>query len=442
MASDREVWYMVARSDRRRFLEALGSIGAAGLAGCLTGTDSGDGDDGGNGSDGSDGSDGGDGGDGDGNGGRTLKAGVLQPVTGPLAPVGGPVNDAGTLPAKQVNNADVDFEVDIQSEDTQTDPQAAISAAQALVDGGYPAISGTLSSAATLQVAQNVCIPNEIVQVTLGTAPSITTLEDNDLVYRTTASTSFMADAVAQVTTDNVGASSVSVLYVNDSYGQGVAEAFEEQFDGDVPASVPFESGQSSYTSQLTDALSSNPDALFIVAFTENGVQILKDFYADFSADTDILSSNGLYNPAISESVGHDISNITGVTSVAAGPSLDAFQSAYQNEYDTEPGQYTAHSYDATAVLLLANAAAGENDGASIRSAMREVANPDGQEVGAQNLAEGIEMAANGDAVNYQGAANEITFDDNGDVETAAFSIYRFTEDGSLELGETLTVGT
>lgn len=453
---------MVQKLHRRKVLATVGSVGLIGLAGCGggdgddggsdggdDGSDSGDGGDGsdGGGSDGgsSDGSDGGDDGGGtdNGNGGadRTIKVGVLHPLTGPLGSVGQPVRDAAELPATQVNNADTGFSVDVQIEDSQTDPQAAISAAQSLADADHPAISGPLSTAATLQVAQNVSIPNQMVHCTLGTAPVITTVDDNDFLFRTSGSDVFMSQAVAQIANEDVGASTASTLAINDSYGQSLADAFAEEFGGEVLAQVSFESGQASYTSKLTEALSDDPDALFVVAFTENGIKILRDFYADFDPETRILAASGLRNPALSESVDADLTNIVGATAIGDGPSLDYFTESYSDEYDSEPGQFTWQAYDATAVLLLANAAAGANDGASVRDQMREIANPGGEEVTAQNLVEGLEMAANGTEINYQGVTSDLTFDDNGDIESASYAKYRYTEDGALELGERINVG-
>ncbi|WP_323192618.1 ABC transporter substrate-binding protein [Halostella sp. PRR32] len=372
--------------------------------------------------------------------GNTIKVGVMQPLTGPLGSVGEPARDAAVLPAQQVNDADIEAEIDIQTEDTQTDPQAAVSAAQSLVDADYPAISGPLSTATTLQVLQNVCKPNQIAECTLATAPTITDVDDNDLLFRTSASDALMSQAVAQLANEGMDVSSISTFAINDSYGQSLANAFADAFDGNVLEQVSFESGQSSYTSKLTQALSGDPDALFIVAFTENGIKILRDFYSDFSSDTEILATSGIYNPAIPENVNADLTNITGVTSVGTGPSLDHFNQAFNDEYGSEPGQFTWQAYDATATLMLANAAADSNDGAAIKDNMRQIANPEGTEVTADNLAEGVEMAMNGDDINYQGVTSDITFDDNGDVESGTYSEYWFTSDGALETGDQISI--
>ena len=425
---------------RRHFISAIGAGGAVGLAGCLGDDNDGNGDE--NGTETSNGDENGtETGNGDENLDRTLRVGVVQPQTGALGAVGQPVTDAATLPVRQIERADTSLSVDLQTEDTQTEPQAAISAAQGLVDAGYPAISGPLSTATTLQIVENVTVPNEVVQCTLGTAPVISAIEDNDFLFRTSTSDEFMSQAIAQVATEKAQAETVSTLSINDAYGQSLAEAFAEAFEGEVLDQVAFDPEETSYTSQLSEALSDDPDALYVVAFTENGIQILRDFYADFDGETQILGSAGLRNPELGDNVDADLTNITGVDTIGAGPSVDYFTDLYEDEYDRETTQFTWQAYDATAVLLLANAAAGENDGASVRDQMREVASPNGESVGAENLVAGLEMAASGTEITYRGVATDVVFDENGDIESGSYVTYSYDESGALQLGERIDIG-
>jgi ABC-type branched-subunit amino acid transport system substrate-binding protein len=134
------------------------------------------------------------------------------------------------------------------------------------------------------------------------------------------------------------------------------------------------------------------------------------------------------------------MNNVWGTAPAAGGPSADRFAELYQEEWGSEPGVFNAHAYDAAAIVVLANAWAGENDGEAIRDAMREVANPDGTEVTANNLAEGLEMAAQGEAINYQGASSVCNFDDNGDMRAVSYDVNRY-QDGEIEVVETIDFG-
>ncbi|MFB6091299.1 MAG: ABC transporter substrate-binding protein, partial [Halobellus sp.] len=132
--------------------------------------------------------------------------------------------------------------------------------------------------------------------------------------------------------------------------------------------------------------------------------------------------------------VGNDMSNVTGTAPAAGGPNQEAFNSLFQEEYGSSPGVFTSQSYDSVAIQLLANAAAGANDGTAIRDQMRRIANPSGMTVTPDNIVEGVEAAANGDDVNYQGASSRTNFDKNGDPATAAYSIWEFAGGGTSQI--------
>jgi len=172
------------------------------------------------------------------------------------------------------------------------------------------------------------------------------------------------------------------------------------------------------------------PDLLTVVGYPEDGIQLFRDYYSSNSNDTDILIPDGLRDGDLPGQVGNAMSNITGTAPAAGGPKQEAYTSLYKDEYSEEPGVFSSQSYDSTAIGILANAAAGENSGPAIRDQMRNVANPGGMEVGPDNFVEGVEAAANGEDVNYQGASSSVNFDENGDPASAAYAIWEFEEGG------------
>ena len=171
------------------------------------------------------------------------------------------------------------------------------------------------------------------------------------------------------------------------------------------------------------------PDGLIVIGYPESGIQLFRDYYGAADGNEEILVSDGLRDPAMPGQVGNDMENVTGTAPAAGGPSQEAFNSLFEEEYDASPGVFTAQSYDSVAIQLLANAAAGENDGTAIRDQMRNVANPDGMEVTPDNLVAGIEAAANGENVNYQGASSVTNFNEAGDPASAAYNIWEFNAD-------------
>ena len=188
----------VDRLRRRRFLRMSGALGVAGLAGCssqeeLQGETDTPADDGSDGTDG-DGGDGdgdgdGDGEDGDGEEADPLPVGTVIPFSGDLADFGEPMLNAMRMAQEDINAAGgpLGREVDLLNEDSGTDSTQAVNAAEKLVNtNDARCIIGAVSSGVTISIANSVTIPNEILQITsASSSPTITTLDDNNLVWRT-----------------------------------------------------------------------------------------------------------------------------------------------------------------------------------------------------------------------------------------------------------------
>ncbi len=436
-------YHMAREIQRRDVLKGVGGVSAIGLAGCIT-------QDSGGGSTPTD--------DGSGEGTstatdepseskRTIKHSVLMPITGDLASLGKLIRDGGTLPVKQLRAAgDMPVKFDQTVEDTQTDPQAGIQAANALASAGYPSVTGPASSGVNLQVTQQVLIPNQMVGCSpSSTSPAVTDLQDNGFIFRTAPSDALQGQVMAQVASENLGNSSASVMYVNNDYGQALADSFATSFEnnhgGSVQTQVAFTKEKSSYTSELSSAMSDSPDMLVVIGYPASGIQIFRDYYADYSDQTDIMVTDGLKDSSLPGEVGNDMSNVYGTAPEASGPGVDAFNTLYQEEYGRAPGVFNSHAYDASAVCLLANAKAGANDGAAVRDNMRKVANPnDGLKVTPANLPEGLRAAANGDSVFYQGASSAVDFDQNGDMKAVTYSYFKFNTDveGNIETLDTV----
>ena len=186
---------------------------------------------------------------------------------------------------------------------------------------------------------------------------------------------------------------------------------------------------------------SQTPDVLVIIGYPASGIQIFRDYYSTYSPeDVDIVVPDGLQSADMQRQIGNPMNNVTGTAPTAGGPNREAFAQMFRDAGYGSPGVFTPHTFDAVAILILANVAAGENSGPAIRSQMRRVANGPGMEVGPGNLVEGVEAAARGENINYQGASSPTNFDERGDPAAATYEIWRFapeTESG-IETVETV----
>jgi ABC-type branched-subunit amino acid transport system substrate-binding protein len=398
------------RLSRRDVLKSVGVVGTAAIAGCS-------------------------GGGGGGSGSSTereIKQGFLLPLTGDLGALGTAMRDAGIMATDQVNDADIGITVDSQEEDTQTTVPDAISGANALVNSDYPMMVGGATS--NIEIGNEVFVPNEMVACSpSNTLPTLRTFEDDDFFFRTTPGDRYQGFAMAQAAAERLdGIETAATTYINDDYGQLLSQwftrHFEEGFGGSVQQQVVHDPTESSYSSVLQTALQDDPDLFVVITYPQSGAQLFRDYYADFDTDRPIMLTDGTKSPTLPDEVGQDMSNAIGTFPAADGPAYDSFVSMYEEEYGNAAIAFTAQTYDASAVTLLANAAAGENDGPAVRDAMQSVANPGGTEVTIDNLAEGIEMAANGEEVQYSGASSAVDFDDQGDLQAGTYEIWEFDD--------------
>ena len=368
-----------------------------------------------------------------------VMVGVLMPVTGDLGDLGEPIQNAGALPGIQLEDEGVDYEINIRREDTETEPEVGIERAQALVDAGYPSITGAASSGVTIAVAQDIYFPEEVVGISpASTSPDITDMP-GDYLLRTCPTDALQGVVAAEFAFETQGLESASTFFLNNDYGQGLNDAFVENFEGlggEVYVESAFEAEQPSYDSELESVLADDPDLLYIVGYPDSGEQIFRDFYENHDPDdTVIMVADGMQSHDLPGDVDNPMENVLGTAPAADGPGRDTFDDLFEDEFGSSPGVFTANAYDATAVHMLAQLRAGELSGPAVSEQVREVANPGGEVVEPSTLADGLDMAADGEEIQYQGASSQVVFDENGDLGAGTFDLFEF---GSMD-GYTVT---
>jgi len=369
---------------------------------------------------------------------QEVKIGTLFAYTGPLKEFGPNFRKAAELAAKQM--AEAGLRIKLIHEDSETSAIPAINAAKKLVEvDKVIAIVGALASGVTIPVAESVAIPKGVIQISpASTSPLITYLpadKGRDFLFRTCPS-----DALQGVVAGKVAAElykTASILYVNNPYGQGLAEQFKRSFEkrgGKVLAMVPHdEKAAESYTAELRKALAGKPDVLCAFSYPEHGKVYLKEaieffkfrsfFFCDGTKSYDIIKAVG------AENLEGQMGTAPGS---AKGKAYDILVADYKIAYGTLPPlPYITNTYDATAVLGLAIYAAKVKGlpitPKNVRDQLRFVANPPGEVILPGEFKKAFELLAKGKDINYEGAAGSVDFDENGDVITP-IEIWKYTK--------------
>ena len=185
-----------------------------------------------------------------------LKIGFLADYSGALAEFGPAIQTGVDLAIKHINDAGgvLGQPVELVVGDSGLDPTQATEEARRLIEiEGVHAIVGPLASSITLAVSESVASPAGVPVISpSATSPQLTIAEDDDFLFRSTTSDAAQGPVLAQLAASQ-GLNSVGVLFINDPYGQGLAEAFANSWGGEVNL-VSIEDGQASYLAELQQA--------------------------------------------------------------------------------------------------------------------------------------------------------------------------------------------
>lgn len=372
---------------------------------------------------------------------ETVTLGTLMSLTGDLAAYGGPIQKATDLAAEQIN-AQGGFvggkQLALTHRNDQTNAQAGVDAAQKLVSiDRVPAFVGALASSVTLPVAGSVSAPNQVVQISpASTAAEITTFKDNGFLFRTVASDTLQGVVLADLAQER-GFNRVSVIYINNPYGAGLDKSFSEAFKekgGQIVASTAFEPNQASYRGELRELAKSGSEALVVVAYPENGINIVRQALEE-GFFTKFLFPDGMKAPEIIEAIGARFLNGTYGTAAEAKPGQEGtsrFARAYQARFgEVPPKPYMQEAYDAVFVLAMAIEKAGKATGPAIRDALSDILDPKGETVYAGEWQKARQLIKAGKKVRYEGASGLIAFDRNGDRSAATIGVWKI-ENGKI----------
>ncbi|WP_423996793.1 ABC transporter substrate-binding protein [Halorubrum trapanicum] len=413
-------------TDRRTLLKLTGGAGLVGLSGCLSTTDDGgdgengsDGDDGGDGSDGSDGSDGGDGSDGDdgGDSTETYEIGMVDSQTGSLSAFGERNQRGVNLALSRVNEIGIDGrDLDIVVEDSESENQGGIAAAQKLVNqDGVPFLIGAVGSGVSLAIYESVVEGTDVVQLSQNSTGL--NLTEFPGLLRMSPSGRSQSLALSNLISDD-GYDEVAITYVNNDYGQSLTDAFVDAYEGEVVYNTPHDQDQQSYSGVISEMNSSGADAwLFITYQAEFATMVNEVFSSGYEAQfygADSVSGDNVLENTPEGSI--DGMKIVVPSAPVEEENYQSFADAFESEYGRQPTSWAAYAYDCVINAALAIQAADEFTGEALQDTVRRVSGPEGEEVTSFEAASQILADGGGpDDVDYQGVSGPIDFDENGD---------------------------
>lgn len=372
-----------------------------------------------------------------------VNVGVIYPTS---IDWGLPIAETALWAASLINEAGgVDgCAVNMILRDDQNDARVGVDAARALVDlDGVQLLIGTVASGVTIPILTSVAAPAGVMQITCcSSSTRLTDIaasgESRGLWFRTFATSNVQAVVAAMVARDQ-GLNRITILYKNDDWGQDLARLAAAAFQGlgiEVAAQIAITDAQPSYRAEVTEALRSQPEGLYLALYPTEGTAVVREWLG-LGGSSRMIGSNSLKSEDFRANVGQQfLGDFIGVDSSA--PRVDSaagFVEAFTARFGRAPsGPGLPNSFDATAISLLAYHAAGRAaTGAEIAAQVARVTDPEGEVIPAtvEGFARAMEVLSGGGTVSYQGGTGAVGFDQYGDVSAPAVT-WTFDDAGAI----------
>ena len=348
-------------------------------------------------------------------------------MTGPIPDLNAPIAAAVDLAAANINAQGGMFAdgetLNIIRADSACDPVAAVDAVTKLINvNGVTAIVGPVCSGTTIAQAESVAIPAGVLTLSVSaSSPAITNMEDGtDLMFRAAASDAYQGVALAELAMAN-GFTDIAVSYANDDYNAAIAEVFVQAYEGmggTITANEAHEPNKASYRSEVATIGATSENLALFSYYGSGGITLMRNAL-ETGAFTNFIGADGMLSDELIEQIGAEnlmTSTFTTSASDASTPSFAAWKAIADEAGVPASDPFVANGYDATFMMALAIEAAGNDGREGLSEHLRAIASAPGEVILPGQWAEAKAILAAGGDINYEGAAGNQDFDENGDV--------------------------
>lgn len=310
--------------------------------------------------------------------GRPIRLGVLQALSGKIAPLGQEQVRGIRLALDARDGKLLGRAVVLRIEDTGCTAEGGANAALKVVaDPETVAVLGTTCSAAAATAAKIVS-DNGLVMISgNNSAPFLTSVNGRRAprwqsgYFRTAPNEETSGQAAARFAFEELGIGKAATVHDGDIYTRGLTEGFESTFrelGGEIVLSAAVGKGDSEMTPLLTAVRDARARLLFFPLFQPEGNRVLLTARTlPGFADIVMMSDGALIETSFIESVGDAGKGMYFVGPARpAGPEVDRLDAVYRKTFGTAPSaDYYLNAYDAADLLFqgIEHAAVREADG-------------------------------------------------------------------------------
>lgn len=292
-----------------------------------------------------------------------LVIGGVAPLSGDYANYGKQNSNGAYLAAKEINAAGGvnGFQLNVQFQDSQGDPDSAVTAYGKLMDQGMKVSLGGTLSGETASIVAAAKEDGLLVLTPTGSAEKC--IEGSDTAFRVCFNDPQQGTASADFIKENNIGKKIAVFYQSDlDYSEGLYDTFAaeaQKLGMEVVTTQTFTKGTATdFSAQINAIKDSGADLVFIPIYAAEAAKFLTQAKGKLADDTFYFGCDGLDGILGKVDKPETAENVLMLTPFAADDTTEKvakFVDAFKAEYDgMVPDQFGADGYDAVYAIAAA----------------------------------------------------------------------------------------
>jgi len=338
--------------------------------------------------------------------------GLAGPLTGPSARIGKDLEngaqlaiDAANARHPKIGGEAVTYK--LVSEDDQSDPRAAVTVAQRLVDAGVVGVVGHWNTGTSIPAAR-VYHDAGIAQVAPVATGHAYTQQGFDTSFRIMGHDDDGGQVAGKYALQTLKARRIAVIDDRTAFGQGLADQFVKSIEaggGAVVSREYVDDKTVDFSAVLTNVRGKNPDLIFFGGVDAQAAPLARRI-KQLGIKATLMGAGGFVSQTfltLAQKEGEGVTALEPGLAIEQMPGGKAFEKAYVDRYKTHIELHAPFAYDGVGVLIAALEKAGSTDPQKYLPVLHNI--------------------------EYQGVTGPISFDAEGNLKNPTFTVYQVKAD-------------
>jgi branched-chain amino acid transport system substrate-binding protein len=353
---------------------------------------------------------------------KVAKIGVIAPLSGDLAALGLGIKNSVDLAIKQANESKAipGWTLQLEAGDDQATPDVGKNAATKLSsDKDVVGVVGTLNSSVAQSVQPVLASANIVMVSPANTNPSLTQGADFATApkrtyanyFRTCTTDSIQGPFAARYLYEKAGIKEVATVHDKKTYGQGLVNAFSQEFTklgGKIVAAETINPDDDKYDAVISKIKPANPKAVYYGGEYPQAGPFSQQMKAA-GLNVPLMGGDGIYSDQFIKLAGATSEGDLATSVGAPTDTLDsakAFVVAYKAAGYSEPYEaYGAYAFDAANAIINA-----------LKESLKSAASADAARQAT------VQAMSN---VSFDGVTGKVAFDQYGDTTSKVLTVYK-----------------